>query len=68
MPLITTSAQGNDQAPGEELTHKETLLGEALFNVLVAAGMLRADAHVSPPELLMAADDYVTSQAAQPQG
>lgn len=41
-----------------ELTHRERLLGEALLKVLVAAGMIRADAAMTGPELLLAAEDF----------
>lgn len=64
MPLINTPAQGN-QAQSETLTSRETMLAEALLSVLVATGMIRADAYVSPEELLLAAADYVVSQEAE---
>lgn len=42
----------------DEPTHHERLLGDALGKVLVAVGMIRADALVSGPELLLAAEDF----------
>jgi hypothetical protein len=42
----------------DEPTHRERLLGEALGKVLVAAGMIRADAPMTGPELLLAAEDF----------
>lgn len=38
--------------------HQRNLLGEALGKVLVAAGMIRADADMTGPELLLAAEDF----------
>lgn len=58
--VIAEGAQGNNQGDGptDRLTERETMLSEALRNVLVKAGMIRSDAIMSPPELLMAADTY----------
>jgi hypothetical protein len=44
--------------------HQRDLLGQALGEVLVAAGMIRADAHMTGPQLLLAASDFVRSVAA----
>ena len=38
--------------------HQRDLLGEALGMVLIKVGMLRADAQISGPELLMAAETF----------
>ncbi|USN15316.1 hypothetical protein KIKIMORA_01700 [Brevundimonas phage vB_BpoS-Kikimora] len=48
-----------------ELTYRERLLGEALGKVLVAAGMIRADAAMSGPELLLAAEDFCAAPNAE---
>lgn len=42
---------------------REELLADALCRVLIAAGVLRADASPSGPELLVAADDYCRHKA-----
>ena len=41
-----------------QTNHRIRLLAEALSNVLVAAGMIREDAALTGPELLLAADTY----------
>ncbi len=48
----------------EDLFHspREVMLGRALLKVLIASGVIAADAEPTGPELLVAADDYARSK------
>ena len=46
----------------ESLRHQRDLLGDALGRLLVAIGMTRADAPLTGPELLLAAETYIDCQ------
>lgn len=48
-----------------EPTHRERLLAEALLKVLIAGGMVRADAAMTGPELLLAAEDFYRAPNAE---
>jgi len=48
-----------------ELRHRMVLLGGALAQVLIAAGMVRADACLTGPQLLLAADDFCAAPNAE---
>ena len=45
----------------EEVSRREHLLGDALRRVLIRAGVIRAEACCTGPELLLAAEDYAGS-------
>lgn len=49
----------SDSTDLAEANHRTHLLAEALGNVLIAAGMVREDASMTGPELLLAAETYV---------
>lgn len=43
----------------EQLKHQRELLGQTLGEALVAAGIIRADAYLDGPQLLMFGEDLI---------